>query len=311
VNWIKDAGMREQLSRMIKGVKFDLVHVDTISLAAYRNDVGPLPKILNHHNIESHLFKRRTAFEKNPLKRLYYSLEGEKLERYEQAVCAQFETNFTVSELDKRRLIELVPSAKADVIANGVDVDYFSPGPEPIIPGNLIVASGMNWFPNRDAVVYMCAEIWPVLAQQMPELSWTVVGASPPKELLDLAAQDRRVVVTGFVNDVRPYLSQAEVYLCPMRDGGGTRLKILDALAMGKAIVSTTMGCEGINVIPDKHVLIADSPIEFVRQIRRLRVEPGLRQQLGLAAREFVIEHYSWGKIGKDLSAVYGRLTKA
>lgn len=311
VNWVKYAGMRQLLRRMVAEVKFDLVHFDSISLAAYRNEVGCTPKILNHHNIESHLLKRRTLFEKNPLKRLYYSLEGEKLERYERKVCAEFNTNFTVSELDGKRLLELVPSVQTDVISNGVDVDYFSPASERIISGNLIMASGMNWFPNRDAALYMCEEIWPQLVTQLPELSWTVVGASPPQQLLDLAARDSRVSVTGFVNDVRPFLSQAEIYLCPMRDGGGTRLKILDALAMGKAIISTTMGCEGIDVTPDKNVLIADSPVEFVAQIKRLHDDPALRQNLGRAAREFVIEHYSWGKIGKDLSVVYRRLTRA
>jgi len=310
VNWIKDAGMRRQLRRMVNEVKFDLVHIDTISLAAYRDEVQDLPKILNHHNIESHLLKRRTMFEKNLLKRMYYSLEGGKLERYEQQVCAEFETNFMVSELDKQRLLEFVPLARADVIANGVDVDYFSPSSEQVVSGNLIVASGMNWFPNRDAVIYMCEDIWPVLSSQMPDLSWTVVGADPPQQLLDLAARDRCIEVTGFVNDVRPYLSRAEIYLCPMRDGGGTRLKILDAMAMGKAIVCTTMGCEGIAVTPEKNILIADSPTEFLKQIRRLRESSSLRESLGKAAREFVAEHYSWGKIGRDLAHVYRRLVR-
>lgn len=309
VNWVKSPGMRQQLRQLMNEVKFDLVHFDTISLAAYREEVGETPKILNHHNIESHLLKRRTLFEKNPLKRLYYALEGNKLERYERAACAQFDTNFTVSELDKQRLLELVPGARADVIANGVDIDYFNPKSSAVVAGNLLMASGMNWFPNRDAVLYMANEIWPLLVNQMPELTWTVVGASPPQEVLDLAARDSRVTVTGFVDDVRPYLSQAEIYLCPMRDGGGTRVKILDALAMGKAIVSTTMACEGIDVTPGKNVLFADSPREFVDQIQRLRSDSMLRENLGREARKFAIDHYSWPVIGRNLSAVYNRLT--
>ena len=310
VNWVKSAGMRRQLRQLMNEVKFDLVHFDTISLAAYRDEVGNTPKILNHHNIESHLLKRRTLFEKNPLKRLYYALEGNKLERYERTACAEFNTNFTVSELDKQRLLELVPSAHADVMANGVDVDYFNPNGTAVVPGNLLMASGMNWFPNRDAVLHMCNEIWPLLVQKMPELSWTVVGASPPQEVLDLAARDARVTVTGFVDDVRPYLSQAEIYLCPMRDGGGTRVKILDALAMGKAIVSTSMACEGIDVTAGKNVLFADSPSEFVTQIQRLRNDIELRQSLGREARRFVTDHYSWPVIGRNLSTVYQRLVR-
>ena len=308
-NWVKDPGMRRRLLNLVRTVKFDVVHFDTVSLAAYRDCVGSTPKILNHHNIESHLLRRRIDFEPNSLKRLYYAAEASKLERYERRVCAEFDTNFTVSALDRKRLLDLVPTAKADVIANGVDVDYFQSDDTAVVPGNMIMASGMNWFPNRDAALYMCSEIWPLLSARMPDLSWTVVGANPPQQVLDLAVRDPRVVVTGFVDDVRPYLSRAEIYLCPMRDGGGTRVKILDALSMSKAIVSTTMGCEGIDVTPDLDVLLADTPEAFVRQISRLRSDARLRQTMSHAARKLAVEKYSWPVIGKNLGAVYRRLT--
>lgn len=310
VNWIKDTDMKRRLRRLCDSVKFDLAHVDTISLAVYSDVLNGFPKILNHHNIESHLLKRRILFERNLVKRWYYAQESRKLEAYERQVCPTFDANFTVSELDKERLLAIAPSARVDVIANGVDVDYFTPIPDAVIPGSLIMVSGMNWFPNRDAVLYMAREIWPLLTAKMPDLTWTIVGADPPPYLQELASQDSRVIVTGFVNDVRPYLSKAEVYLCPMRDGGGTRLKILDALAMGKTIVCTTMACEGIPVVPGKHVLIANSPGEFLQQIGRVREDPQLRENLGQAAREFAIEHYSWTKIGKDLERVYHSLVK-
>ena len=135
------------------------------------------------------------------------------------------------------------------------------------------------------------------------------MGASPPQQLLDLAARDKRVSVTGFVNDVRPYLSQAEIYLCPMRDGGGTRVKILDALAMGKAIIATTMSCEGIDVIPDRNVVIANTPQEFLKQIQRLHDNATFRQNLGHEARRLAVDYYSWPVIGRNLSTVYQRLT--
>ena len=128
----------------------------------------------------------------------------------------------------------------------------------------------MNWYPNRDAVEYMCKEIWPLLTRKFTDISLTVVGSHPPKSLLNLSKADKRIKVTGFVNDVRPFIQKAEIYLCPMRDGGGTRLKILDAMSMGKAIVSTTKGCEGIDVTPENDVLIADSPSQFLLQISKL-----------------------------------------
>jgi sugar transferase (PEP-CTERM/EpsH1 system associated) len=310
INWIKSKGMRDTIRKMCQTNQFDLVHFDTVSLAAYKDDTGHAVKILNHHNIESHLIDRRIAYENNPLKRFYYTVEAKKLARYEAEHCPQFDLNFTVSELDAERLIETAPGTKADVIANGVDVEYFKPSGKPVTPANMIMASGMNWFPNRDAVLFMAEKIWPLLTQKFPNISWTVVGASPPQKVIDLANQDKRVTVTGFVDDVRTYLDDAEIYLCPMRDGGGTRVKILDALSMGKAIVATTMAVEGIDVTPEKNVLIANNPAEFVEQIGRIINDSQLRDRLGTEARKFVIDNYSWDVIGNKLGGLYRSLTQ-
>ena len=308
INWIKSSAMRKTIRELYQKENFDIVHYDTISLAAYKDDTGDCVKILNHHNIESHLIERRVAYENNALKRFYFNMEAKKLRQYEANICGQFDLNFTVSELDGERLVEIAPTAKTAVIANGVDVDYFKPTGANIVPANIIMASGMNWFPNRDAVLFMAEKIWPLLTTKYPEVTWTIVGASPPQQILDLAASDSRVTVTGFVDDVRPYLSNAEVYLCPMRDGGGTRLKILDALAMGKAIVGTTMAYEGINITPEKNVLVANTPEEFVTQIGRVITNPELRDTLGDKAREFVIENFSWDVIGRKLGTTYQSL---
>lgn len=309
VNWIKSSEMTETIERLMRETDFDVIHYDTISLAAYHQLAGATAKALNHHNIESHLFKRRAKIERNPLKRFYYHLEGNKLERFEADVCPQFDVNFTVSELDRQRLIDIAPSASADVIANGVDCEYFRPHHDSgVTPESIIMVSGMNWFPNRDAVMYMCDEIWPVLSQAYPNISFTVVGSSPPQKLLDLAQHDSRIKVTGFVDDVRTYIAKAQIYLCPMRDGGGTRLKILDALAMGKPIVATTLAYEGISVTPDLNVLVADTPGDFVKQVGRLFDDQDLRTELENEARRFVMQHYSWPVIGDRLEAGYQRM---
>lgn len=310
VNWIKSAVLRETIRSVSQREKFDLVHFDTISLAAYRDDVSATARILNHHNIESQVFHRRIDVEKNPLKKFYYGVEANKLERYEREVCARFETNFTVSDLDGKRLQSIAPGARYDVVANGVDTDYFRPAETPVTPGNVVMISGMNWFPNRDAALYMHDRVWPLLSAKLSDCTWTVVGSSPPQQIVELAQRDPRVRVTGFVDDVRPYLAQAEVYLCPMRDGGGTRVKILDALAAGKAIVSTTMGLEGIDATPELNVLTADTPEAFVTQIERLRSDPALRTRIEGAARGLAMQTYSWTVIGDRLGAIYDELTK-
>jgi polysaccharide biosynthesis protein PslH len=172
-------------------------------------------------------------------------------------------------------------------------------------PGHLIMVSGMNWFPNRDAVLLMADSIWPELTKVMPDARLTIVGASPPQAILELAARDRRVTATGFVDDVRPYMERAQVYLCPMRDGGGTRLKILDALAMGVPIVATQMALEGIDVVADIDVLVANNPGEFVKQIVRLVGDPALWHQLQTNGRAFVERHFAWPVIRREMETAF------
>jgi len=308
VNSVKSLHMKNMIKQLCDESNFDIVHFDTIGLATYIDQVTGSCRILNHHNIESHLLFRRTEIEKNILKRFYFGLEAKKLKRFEAKLCPQFDINFTVSELDKERLLKIAPTSKIDTIPNGVDVDYFNSDEEKIIPGSMIMVSGMNWYPNRDAVLYMQEKIWPLISQAFQDVSWVIVGASPPQKLLDLAKSDPRVTVTGFVDDVRPYLKSAQIYLCPMRDGGGTRLKILDALSMSKPIVSTTIGYEGINITPEKNALVADTPDEFVSQISRLLKDPELRAKIGSEGRKFVINEFSWQVIGKKLSSIYHKL---
>lgn len=308
VNWADSENLRTTIRELVRESDFDIVHFDTISVASFKDEIDSSSTILNHHNIESHLLDRRTEYENNFLKRLYYSLEASKLEKYEKEVCGDFDINFTVSKLDGERLLEIAPGARYDVIANGVDVEYFDVDRTEVVPKSVIMVSGMNWFPNRDAVLYMCDHIWPLLKEAVPESTWTIVGASPPSRIKELAAKDDKVVVTGFVDDVRPYMKRAETYLCPMRDGGGTRLKILDALSMGMPIVGTTMAFEGIDIEPERHALVADTPEQFVEQILRIQTDDLLRSEIGKEARRFAEEKYSWTVIGKKLANIYEEL---
>jgi sugar transferase (PEP-CTERM/EpsH1 system associated) len=305
VNWVKCRQLQSTIRELVRRVRFEVAHFDTIGLAEYRDDVGDVPRVLNHHNIESQLMDRRRGVARNALERFYFAMEARKLRRYETEHCGAFDLNITVSELDKTLLSMMVPGSRIEVISNGVDTAYFTPGEEEIVSGNLVFVGGMNWYPNRDAILYFCREIWPLLGQEVPGASFTVVGGAPPRELLDLARRDPRVLVAGFVEDVRPYLRQAEVYVCPMRDGGGTRLKILDALAMGKAIVSTTIGCEGIDIQPSKNVLLADTPRDFVDRVKTVLADPQLRHRLGDEGRRLAETSYSWAIIGQRLNDLY------
>jgi glycosyltransferase involved in cell wall biosynthesis len=189
-------------------------------------------------------------------------------------------------------------------VPNGVDTEYFTPRTD---PGGktLLFCGGLDWYPNGEAMAHFFEQIWPRLTSRVPDVRVIVVGRKPPKWLTELGASDHRIRVTGFVDDVRPYFREATVYICPIRVGGGTRLKILDALAMGMPLIGTTFACSGIAVQDEKDVLLADSPDVFVNQVLRVLAEPDLRKALSAHGRELVCQRYSWTVIGKSLSQAY------
>lgn len=308
VNWATATVLAHAIRHRAQQDHHDVAYFDTISYAQYRPLVDGIPAVLNHHNVESQLLARRIAHEGNRLKRYYYRMEAAKLKRYEREVCGEFDVNFTVSELDSSRLSAIAENARTRVIANGVDTNYFSKTTVPQDPNRLIIVSGMNWFPNRDAVLFMLRKIWPLIIDRFPQAKLQIVGASPPAEIVKASEEDDRIEVTGFVDDVRPYMSAASIYLCPMRDGGGTRLKILDALSMSMPIVATTMAVEGIQVEPEREVLIGDTAEAFAAQVLRALQDPQLRSAVGRHGRAFVEREFSWSIIGRSLRDEFHRL---
>jgi len=250
VNWLKTPEFGTRIQELRQEVSFNFVHYDTISLAEYLEDTSKLPKSLTHHNIESTMMLRRARQEKNPLKRTYFSIEAGKIRRYERRVCARFDVNLTVSDPEKRLLGQLITSPKIIVIPNGVDTDYFKPSHTRPKKHSLLFSGSMDWYPNQSAITFFIGEIWPALRANFPDAHLTLVGKKPPYFLKRLAKKEKSLTVTGWVKDVRSYIEEAEVYICPIKDGGGTPLKILDAMAMGKAVISTSFACNGIDVSP-------------------------------------------------------------
>jgi sugar transferase (PEP-CTERM/EpsH1 system associated) len=305
IEWLRSAEMVREIKALIARHRFDVVHFDTISLAPYRSLLTDEKTALDHHNIESHMMLRRAEQERSWSRKLYFWQEGLKLRRYEKSVCRSFNAHLTCSVLDSARLAAIGSSLRIEEIPNGVDSDYFEPSGRDILAGRLIFAGGLNWYPNRDAMLYFAKEIWPALKNQIPHVSMDVVGANPPAEILALAKSDSSFKVHGYVDDVRPYLDRAAVYVCPIRDGGGTKLKILDAFAMAKATVAHPTACEGIEVTPGKNVLLASTPQEYASQIAFLLSNAEARENLGLNARQLVSNKYLYSGIGDKLCLVY------
>ena len=238
-------------------------------------------------------------------RRLHLRREARMLACAERRFASRAQINLVVSERDAELLGKVVPGVAARVVANGVDTDYFAPRrARGHGDGGLVFAGGMDWYPNRDAARFFATELLPALLGDRPERRAAWIGREPPPEVL-AAARDARLVAPGFVDDVRPWLDAASIYLCPIRDGGGTRLKILDALAMAKPLVATALAVEGLGLAEERHYLRAESPAAFVQQVTRLETDAALRRRLAEAGRRLVEERFAWPIVGCALESAW------
>lgn len=312
INWLKSAYFQHRVTEAFRQKKYDAIHFDTISFAYLKDIFETTPCVLNHHNIESHMLLRRASLESNFLKGLYFKLEGIKLERYERAFCPRFTLNVVCSDLDKERLHQIATGTRIESVPNGVDIEYFNPLQNTLQKKNsLVFAGGLNWYPNTAAMVFFAEKIWPLLKQRIPDIEMNVIGQDPPESLLALAKHDDGFKVHGFVNDVRPFIDSATVYVCPIKDGGGTKLKILDALAMGKALVADAVACEGIEVANGENVVFAQSPDEYVNAIVMLLGDNAMRTRLGISGRKLVCDRYSYRELGLRLARLFAETKEA
>ena len=257
------------------------------------------PVVLFEHNVEYMIWKRLHEVEKRPWRRALLALEWRKMRQYEAKACARAGLTVAVSEADRALLAANAPGADIRAIGTGVDTAYFHPNGALEAPATLVFTGSMDWYPNEDAILYFIAEILPELRREVPGASLAVVGRDPT-ERLRAACAAVGVRVTGTVTDVRPYVAEAAVYVVPLRVGGGTRLKIFEALAMAKAVVATRVGAEGLPIVSGQHFLRADSPADFARAVVTLLKDPGRRQALGMAGRRLVEERYSWTQVTRE-----------
>ncbi len=306
-DWLDGKEARRAFARTAQ-TDYRLAHFDTIALAPFRPLVRCRVATLGHHNIESQMMLRRASNERNVLKKAYFHREGVRLERYERAVVPTYRTNITCSNLDSERLRNLVPSARTLTIPNGVDVEYFTPHTGSGEPNTLIFVGSLNWYPNVDAMFFFLREIWPQLKRRIPDLRFDIVGSAPSRQLVELAGSLEGVKMHGFVEDVRPYIQKAAVYVCPIRDGGGTKLKLLDAFATGSCVVAHPIACEGIDARPGVHVVHATNAEEFVDAIADLLGDPARRQAMGMQARKLAVERYSFQGISQELARAFSAL---
>ena len=310
---------RDRLRACLQRESFDVVQVEGIEMGPYALDIRawrPVPPpllVFDDHNAEYVLQRRAFETDVRHLRRwpgaLYSLIQWLKLRRYERHLLRIADRAVAVSQADADALKQLVPELRPFVVPNGVDTAFYAPDAVPRTGWSsndtLVFTGKMNFRPNVDAVRWFCHEILPRIRAARPETTFAIVGRDPSPAVQKLAHLPG-VRVTGYVEDVRPYIAGAAVYVVPLRIGGGTRLKVLEAMAMEKAIVSTRVGAEGIACQSGRHLLIADSPQYFAQAVLSLMEDEARRARLGAEARALVEARYSWETIVPRLEQAYG-----
>ena len=295
---------RRTIRRVREDHGIDLLHLDMLPLVAYANEAPNKAKVLVHHNVEHVLLQRRADTEKG-LARRFWLEQARRLKNYEAEAVRKVTRSIAVSDVDAEILTQLAPGCQVRTVPNGVNTEYFTPMDVPVDPLEILYVGAMTHHPNVDAVRYFCEKSWPIIRAAKPNAKFTIVGAHPPPDLKALEERYGGVTVVGQVPDIRPYVARASVYVVPLRIGGGTRLKILDAMAMGKAVVTTSIGCEGLEVTDGRDIIIADTPELFAGWVLDVMKNPEMQQAIGVSARATVERLYTWKRLGELQEMVY------
>jgi glycosyltransferase involved in cell wall biosynthesis len=293
--------------------RYDVVHFELAPMAGYAAACGvgrtsrPI-LCLDEHNIEYDIVRRTADVEAGMLRRAYSAIEWRKVRREERHAWSHLDGCTVTSARDQEMLLSDEPAARTAVVPNGVDLELFRPSPRSARQQSqtLLFFGAIDYHPNTDAVLFFLREVLPALVERYPRVRLCVVGRKPPESIV--RQQSASVEVTGVVDDVRPWVDRADVVVVPLRIGGGTRLKILEAMAMGKAVVSTTLGAEGLDVVPERDLLVADDAAGFVKQVGRLLDDPRLAGRIGESARQVVASRYSWKTAVGSLLSFYDEL---
>jgi sugar transferase (PEP-CTERM/EpsH1 system associated) len=313
------ARYRQAVADALARTSYDLVVCDFLPPAVNMPGRLPCPSVLFTHNVEAEIWRRHAETTSSAFTRLLYRAQHRRMLRFEAETLRRFDGVLAVSEADCETFGRLYPGAAArpiHVVPTGVDTTFFAPAGDtpdaasPAASRTLIFTGSMDWLPNEDAMLFFCRDILPLVRAEEPGITLSIVGRAPTPAVQRLAAE-QGVTVTGRVDDVRPYMREAAVYVVPLRIGGGTRLKIFEAMGMAKAVVSTTVGAEGLPVTGGEHLLLADEPRGFAAAVVRLLHDLDKRRAVEQAARQLVVDHYDWSVVAGDLEDALVRFASA
>jgi glycosyltransferase involved in cell wall biosynthesis len=325
----RSAAFKDALRQLLDERRFDAIVCDFLPPVVNLPERLPCPSILFTHNVEAEIWRRHAENARNPIARALLARQWRRMLRFEGAALSRFDLVLAVSDADRQTFQRLYPAAlktPAHVVQTGVDTTYFAPASAPAstparterAPGtpaeagrhretktdaprraHLVFTGSMDWLPNEDGMLYFVREILPRVREAEPDATLSIVGRAPTPAVKRLA-DEAGIEVTGRVDDVRPHIAAGAVYIVPLRIGGGTRLKIFEAMAMGKAVVSTTVGAEGLPVTPGQDVVIADGPAPFAQAVVDVIRDVAARRRIETAARRLVVERYDWSAVAQD-----------
>ena len=291
----RSPALRKEIVRAVAERGIDVVVCDFLAPSQNVPDGLGCPIVLFQHNVEAAIWRRHVDVRKNPLAKAYFREQWRRMERFERQECRRFDRVVAVSRTDALAIEREYGVGPVADVPTGVDIEYFRPTAGAIRePHNLVFTGSMDWLPNEDGITWFVDDVLPLVHERIPDVTLTVVGRNPPPRIQQLATHDRRLRVTGSVPDVRPYMDSASVFVVPLRVGGGTRLKIYEALAMEHPLVSTTIGAEGLPLEDGKHMLIADDAARFAQAVLSLLEDPARATAMGRAGAAYVRENFGW-----------------
>lgn len=308
----RSEAMEKKLQDKLHTQHYDLIVSDGI-YALTNLPETEIPIVLNCHNVEYVIPKRYAQLEGNPFKKYYALIESHLLRIAERRLCDRATLAMVCSQVDLQLLRQLQPNLSIFVVPNVVDTDLFSPLQKlPLrgVEGTLLFQGGMDWYPNRDAVEYFVQTILPKVRAECPRTKFVVAGRNPSVQFMEKFKSDPLIIFTGTVMDMRPYMAAASVVIVPLRIGGGTRIKILEACAAGKPVVSTSIGAEGLDLKPGSEIILADEPVEFARSVVMMLQDPRWSEAVAMASRTAVVERYSQPVLVSALETVMSVFTR-
>jgi polysaccharide biosynthesis protein PslH len=289
---------------------YDLVVCDFLVPSINLPEKMNCAAVLFQHNVESMIWRRHYETQSGRIKKAFFYKQWQKMEAYERAACQKFDAVIAVSSVDRDKMREEFGLREVYDVPTGVDTEYFQPLGTARQSSEVVFTGSMDWMPNEDAILYFAEKVLPLISRDIPDVKLTVVGRNPTRRVKALAESNRQVQITGRVEDIRPYVDRAAAYVVPLRVGGGTRLKIYEAMAMEKAVISTSIGAEGLPVRDGEELIIADRPGEFASAVIRALRDEAFARRIGHRARAVVCEQFGWNRAAGVFAEVCERVVR-